>query len=167
MRYIVTPKSSSWRRDLSIKNDKSQEIFRAEGAYLSSQYTLRDVSGNEVAFIQQKTPLWGLSFEVFKNKQSFAFIKKKPFVFFKDVFIVEVKGSETLIVEGDYGYLKYKFHRAEKLIAVSNRKRHSKPHNYMVDILEQDDDLLILACTIMFYLDVIDGSGRGGQGGWI
>lgn len=151
MRYLVTPKASVAGDYLLIKNDDGQDVFWVESGFISPEYYLRDMFGNEVAVIQGKSVLWGMAFEIYKDRRSFAFVKKKLPPFFKDLFTIEVQGTETLIAESDHKYLKYTFHRGGKLIATASPKRGEREHGYIIDIIEQDDDVLILACTLKFY----------------
>jgi uncharacterized protein YxjI len=151
MRYLMKQKLFSLSGAFYIKNDQDQNIFLVEGAAFSfgHQLTFRDMSGNELAFIRQKLLSWGPTYEIYRDGQLFAVVKKELFSFFKHVFTVDVPGPDDLIAEGDFWDLEYTFSRGERTVAMVSRRWFSWADTYGIDITENEDDVLILASTIV------------------
>ena len=101
MRYLLKQKLLSLAGVFHIKNDQDQDVFVVEGQLLSfgHQLTFRDMSGNELAFIRQKLLSWGPTYEIYRDGQLFATVKKELFSFFKHKFTVDVPGPDDLVAE--------------------------------------------------------------------
>ena len=151
MRYLMKQKFFSLGGAFHIKNDHSQDVFSVEGAPLSfgHQLTFRDMSGNELAFIRQKLLSWGPTYEIFRDGQLFAIVKKELFSFFKHVFMVDVPGPDDLTAEGDFWDLEFTFSRGDRTVANVSRQWFSLTDTYGVDIGDDEDDVLILASAIV------------------
>jgi uncharacterized protein YxjI len=134
-----------------IKDDQSQDVFRVEGKVFSfgHQLTFLDMSGQELAFIKQKIFSWGPTYEIYRDGQLFAIVKKKLFSFFKHVFTVDVPGPDDLIAEGDFWDLEFTFSRSAGRVATVSRRWFSLTDTYGVEIVEDEDDVLILASAIV------------------
>jgi uncharacterized protein YxjI len=151
MRYLMKQKFFSLGGAFYIKNDQSQDIFRAEGKVLSfgHQLTFYDMSGNELAFIKQKVFSWGPTYEIYREGQLFAIVKKELFSFFKHVFTIDVPGPDDLVAEGDFWDLEFTFSRGDRRVAVVSRRWFSWTDTYGVEIVEDEDDVLILVSAIV------------------
>ena len=113
------------------------------------QLTFRDMSGNELAFIKQKIFSWGPTYEIYRDGQLFAIVKKELFSFFKHVFTVDVPGPDDLVAEGNFWEVEFIFSRGERQVAVVSRQWFSWTDTYGVEIVENEDDVLILASAIV------------------
>lgn len=151
MRYLMKQKFFSLGGAFYIKNEHGQDVFSVEGAPFSfgRQLTFRDMSGNELALIRQKLLSWGPTYEVYRDGQLFAIVKKELFSFFKHVFTVDVPGPDDLIAEGDFWQLEFTFSRGERTVATVSRQWFSWADTYGVDIVEGEDGVLILASAIV------------------
>src|SRR5882762_9686010 len=132
MRYILKQKLFSIGGVFYIKDDQGQDVFVVEGKVFSfgHQLTFRDLSGNELAFIRQKLLSWGPTYEIYRDDQLFAVVKKELFSFFKHVFTVDVLGPDDLIAEGDFWDLEYTFIRKETAVAMVSRQWFSWTDTY-------------------------------------
>jgi uncharacterized protein YxjI len=135
----------------NIKNDQSRDIFWVEGKAFSfgHQLTFSNMTGNALAFIKQKVFSWGPTYEIYREGQLFAIVKKELFSFFKHVFTIDVPGPDDLVAEGDFWDLEYTFSRGERRVAVVSRQWFSWADTYGVDIVENEDDILILASAVV------------------
>ncbi len=165
MRYLMKQKFFSLGGTFYIKNDQEQDVFQVQGAPFSfgHQLTFRDLSGNELAFIQQKVFSWGPTYELYRDGQLFAVIKKELFSFFKHVFTVDVPGPDDLIAEGDFWELEFTFKRQERVVATVSRQWFSWTDTYGVDIVEDEDDVLILASVVVIDMVRADSSQHAGS----
>ena len=151
MRYILKQKLFSLGGAFYIKDDQGQDVFLVEGKVFSfgHQLSFRDMAGNELAFIQQKLLSWGPTYEIYRDGQLFAVVKKELFHFFKHVFTVDVPGPNDLVAEGDFFDLEFTFRRNEREVAVVSRRWLSLADTYGVDIADDEDDITILASTVV------------------
>lgn len=151
MRYILKQKFFSLGGAFYIKDDQERDVFLVEGKVFSfgHQFTFKDMAGNELAFIRQKVLSWGPTYEIYRDDQLFAIVKKKLFTFFKHIFTIDVPGPNDLVAEGDFMDLEFTFTRNERQVAVVSRQWFSWVDTYGVDIVEGEDDITILASTVV------------------
>jgi uncharacterized protein YxjI len=151
MRYVMKQKIFSLGGTFHIKNEHGQDVFVVEGAPFSfgHQLTFSDTAGGELAFIKQKLLSWGPTYEIYRDGQLFAVVKKELFSFFKHVFTVDVPGPDDLVAEGDFWDLEFAFSRGGQTVAAVSRQWFSWADTYGVDIADGEDDVLILASTIV------------------
>lgn len=151
MRYLMKQKMFSLGGAFHIKNDQGQDVFQVEGKAFSfgHQLTFRDMSGNELAFIRQKLLSWGPTFEIYREGQLYAVVKKALFSFFKHVFTIDVPGPDDLVAEGDFWELEFAFSRGDRVVAVVSRQWFSWADTYGVDIVDGEDDVIILASAVV------------------
>jgi uncharacterized protein YxjI len=151
MRYLLKQKIFSFADRFHIKNEAGRDMFLVEGAVFSfgHQLTFYDMAGNELAFIRQKLLSWGPTYEIYRGGELVAVVKKELFSFFRHVFHVDVPGPDDLIAEGDFWDLEFTFTRGETTVAQVSRQWFSWADTYGLDIAEGEDDVLILASTIV------------------
>jgi uncharacterized protein YxjI len=161
MRYLMKQKFFSLGGAFYIKSEQGQDVFSVESVLLSfgRQLTFRDMAGNELAFIRQKLLSWGPTYEIYRDGQLFAVVKKHLFTFFKHVFTVDVPGPDDLIAEGDLWDLEFTFSRREGVVATVSRQWFSWTDTYGVDIVDGEDDVLILASAIV--IDMVRADSKG------
>lgn len=151
MRYIMKQRLFSWGDDFFIKNESGTDTFFVDGKAFSlgNQLSFQDLGGNELAFIKQKLLSWGPAYEIYRNNQLSALVEKELFTFFKCRFTVDVAGPDDLQAEGDFLEHEYLFNRTGKLVAAVSKQWFSWSDTYGVDIAEGEDDILILASTVV------------------
>ena len=111
--------------------------------------SFQDMDGQELAFIQQKLLAWGPTYEVYRDGELAAVVKKELFTFFKCRFFVDVPGPDDLEVEGDFLDHEYRFMRGQETVAEVSKQWFSWADTYGVDIADGQDDVMILAATVV------------------
>jgi uncharacterized protein YxjI len=151
MRYIMKQKLFSWGDDFIIKDESGGDVFFVDGKAFSfgNQLSFQDLTGNELVFIKQRLLSWGPTYEIYRGDQLNAVIKKELFTFFKCRFIVDVPGPDDLEAEGDFLDHEYEFSRDGNPVATVSKEWFSWSDTYGVDIAEDEDDILILASTVV------------------
>jgi uncharacterized protein YxjI len=160
VRYVLKQRLFSLGGAFNIRNEEGEDVFTAEGAVFSfgHQLTLRDAAGAERAFIRQKLLSWGPTYEIYREGQLFAVVRKELFSFFRHVFTIDVPGPDDLVAEGDFWALEFRFGRGDRTVAVVSRRWFTWADTYGVEILEGEDDVLILASAIV--IDTVRSDGN-------
>lgn len=151
MRYVMKQKLFSWGDDFLIKDESGRDAFFVDGKAFSlgNQLSFQDMAGNELAFIKQKLFAWGPTYEIYREGQLYAIIKKELFTLFKCRFTVDVPGPDDLEAEGDFMDHEYAFTRGGLSVAEVSKQWFSWTDTYGVDIAEGEDDVLIIASTVV------------------
>ena len=150
MRYLMKQKLFSWGDDFVIKDEAGNDAFLVDGKALSlmNQFSFQDMSGKELASIKQEFSL-GATYDIYKGQELWAVVHKKLFTFFNCTFTVNVAGQEDLVAEGNFSDHNYLFRRGDKTVAQVSKEWFTFTDTYGVDVDQKDDDVLILACTVV------------------
>jgi uncharacterized protein YxjI len=159
MRYVMKQKMLCFGNDFAIKDADGREVFFVDGKALSigDQLSFQDMAGNELAFIRQKVLSWKPTYEVHRDGQLYAVIKKK-FTFFRKQFFVDVPGPMDFAVQGDFIDHEYTFTCAGQPVATVSKQWFSWSDTYGIDIADGQDDAVILATAVA--IDLICHSGN-------
>jgi uncharacterized protein YxjI len=151
MIYLMKQKLFSWGDDFVIKDESGQDHFLVDGKAFSlgNQLSFQDMAGNELAFIRQKLLSWGPTYEISKGGQLLATVKKELFTFFRCTFTVDVPGPNDLVAEGDFTDHQYLFTRNGSAVAQVSKQWFAWSDTYGVQVSEGEDDVLILASTVV------------------
>lgn len=151
MRYVMKQKLFCWGDDFTIKDDAGTDRFFVDGKAFSlgKQLSFQDMQGQELAFIRQKLLAWGPTYEIYRDNGLFAVVKKELFTFFHCRFTVDVPGPDDLEAKGDFTDHEYEFWRQSGLRATVSKQWFTWSDTYGVDIAEGEDDILILASTVV------------------
>ena len=151
MRYVMKQKIFALGDDFTIRNESGEDCFLVDGKVftIGAKLSFQDMHGNELAFIKQKLLNWGPTYEIYRNNELVAVVKKKVFTFFKCKFTVDVPGPDDLTAEGSFTDHEYAFSRESCVAATVSKKWFSWSDTYGVDIREGQDDILILASTVV------------------
>jgi uncharacterized protein YxjI len=151
MRYVMKQKLFCWGDDFTIKNEAGQDAFFVDGRAFSigNKLSFQDLQGNELAFIRQKLLAWGPTYEVTRGGQLLAVVKKQLFTLFRCKFTVDVPGPDDLEAQGNFLDMEYSFTRAGRQVAEVSKRWFSWTDTYGVDIAEGEDQVLILAATVV------------------
>jgi uncharacterized protein YxjI len=151
MRYVMRQKLLSWGDDFTIKDASGNDVFFVDGKAFSigSKLSFQDMQGNELAFIKQKLLNWGPTYEISRAGQVVAVVKKQLFALFHHRFTVDVPGPDDLEAKGSFTDHEYTFTRGERTVATVSKKWFSWADTYGVDIADGEDDILILASTVV------------------
>jgi uncharacterized protein YxjI len=126
-------------------------VFFVDGKALSfgDQHSFQDLAGNELASIQQRVLSWGPTYEIYQGGELRAVVKKELFTFFNCRFTVDVPGPDDLEAEGDFLDHEYEFRRGGRSVAKVSKAWFSWTDTYGVEIDGGEDDVLILASTVV------------------
>jgi uncharacterized protein YxjI len=151
MRYVMKQKLFCWGDDFTIKTQDGQDVFFVDGKAFSlgDKLSLQDMQGKELAFIRQKLLAWGPTYEITRNGALAAVVKKHLFTLFRCKFTVDVPGPDDLEAEGSFLDMEYTFARGGKTVAEVSKRWFSFADTYGVDIDGGEDDVLILASTVV------------------
>ena len=155
MPYVMKQKLWSLGADFTIKDAAGQDRFFVDGRALSlgDKLSFQDMAGHELAFIRQKLLAWGPTYELERNGQLVAVVKQKLWTLFRNRFTVDVDADgpspTDLEVQGDFWQHEYTFTRAGQVVATVSKRYFSWTDTYGVDIAPGEDDILILACTVI------------------
>jgi uncharacterized protein YxjI len=154
MLYVMKQKIFSLGDDFIIKDDQGGDMFCVDGRAFSfgDKLSFEDMSGKELAFIRQKVFSWGPTYEIHRDGQLAAVVKKELFTFFKCRFSVDVPGPDDLEAEGDFWDMEYNFMRGGQNVAQVSKKWFSWADTYGVNVSEGQDDVLILASSVVIDL---------------
>ena len=151
MRYVMKQKLFCWGDDFRIKNEAGEDVFFVDGRAFSigNKLLFQDVTGKELAFIRQKMLSWGPTYEISRDGELLAVVKKQLFTLFHCKFTVDVPGPDDLEAQGNFLDMEYKFERGGRGVAEVSKRWFSWSDTYGVDIAEGEDEVLILASTVV------------------
>ncbi|HEX2832396.1 MAG TPA: LURP-one-related family protein [Thermoanaerobaculia bacterium] len=154
MRYVMKQKVFSFGDDFMIRDAEGRDVFFVDGKAFSfgDQLSIRDLSGNEFARIRQRLLSWGPTYEIDRNDTLLAVVKKELFTFFHCRFTVDVEGPDDLQAGGDFFEHEYQFTRGGTPVATVSKQWFSWSDTYGVDVADDEDQLLILASTVVIDL---------------
>ena len=151
MRYVMRQKLLALGDDFQIRDEAGNEVYYVDGRALSfgDKLSFRDAAGTELAFISQRLLAWGPTYEIWRNGELAAVVKKKLFSFFHHRFTVDVPGPDDLEAEGDFTDHEYEFKRGGRVVAVVSKRWFAWTDTYGIDIDEGEDDVLVLASAVV------------------
>jgi uncharacterized protein YxjI len=151
MRYVMKQKLFSWGDDFTIRDAGGRDVFFVDGKgfTLGDQLSFQDMQGHELAFIKQKLLSWGPTYEIHRNGALAAVVKKELFTFIHHRFTVDVPGPDDLEAAGSFTDHEYAFTRGGQTVATVSKQWFSWTDTYGVDVAEGEDDVLILASSVV------------------
>ena len=151
MRYVMKQKLFSWGDDFTIRNEAGKDVYFVDGKAFSigDKLSFRDMKGNELAFIGQKLLSWGATYEIERGGEVVAVVKKKLFSPLHHRFTVDVPGPDDLEAKGSFTDHEYTFTRGDRTVATVSKKWFTWADTYGVDIADGEDDILVLASTVV------------------
>jgi uncharacterized protein YxjI len=154
MIYLMKQKLFAFGNDYVIRDENGREMFLVDGKAwsLGQQLSFQDMSGNELAFIRQQLLAWGPTYEIYRNGQVQAIVKKALFTLFRHRFTVDVEGPDDLVAEGNFLDYEYTFSRGERQVATVSRQFFTLGDTYGIETADGEDDILILASAVVIDL---------------
>jgi uncharacterized protein YxjI len=104
---------------------------------------------NELAYIKQKLLSLAKTYEIYRAGKLAAVVRKSLFTFFHCTFTVDVPGPNDLVAEGSFTDHEYTFTRGDEPVATVSKKWFTFADTYGVEIADGEDDVLILASTVV------------------
>ncbi|HJZ85368.1 MAG TPA: LURP-one-related family protein [Polyangia bacterium] len=154
MRYLLRQKMFALGDDFTIRDADGNEVFFVDGKAftIGDKLSFQDPRGHELAFIKEKVLAWGATYELWRQGQLFAVVKKKKFTLFHCQFFIDVPGPDDLTAQGNFSDHEYTFRRREEEVAHVSKRWFTLTDTYGVDIAEGEDPVLILASTVVIDL---------------
>ena len=151
MRYVMKQKLFSFTDDYKITDADGKDVYYVDGKLLSlgKNLSFQDMEQKELAHIQQKLLNWGPTYEITHNEELVAVVKKELFTFFHCVFHVDEPGHDALTAEGNFNDHEYVFTRAGQPVASVSKQWFTFADTYGVEVDDDEDPVLILACTVV------------------
>ena len=151
MRYVMKQRLFSFGDDFRIHEASGADRFFVDGKAFSfgDKLSFQDMQGNELAFIRQKLLAWGPTYEIYRNGELAAVVKKELFTFFRCSFKVDVPGPGDLEAKGSFLEMEYTFKRGGHTAAEVSKRWFTWTDSYGVDVAEGEDEVLILASTVV------------------
>jgi len=151
MRYIMKQELFTFGDKFEIRQEDGQMAFYVDGEAFSigKKLSFEDPQGNELLFISQKLLSWGPTYELYRGDEHVATIKKELFTFFQCTFDIHSEDQGDLDAKGDFTDHEYTITREGEAVAQISKQWFSWSDTYGVDIAENEDPVLILACTVV------------------
>ncbi|MEN8154972.1 MAG: LURP-one-related family protein [Acidobacteriota bacterium] len=133
-----------------IRDGRGEPVFYIKGKFFTIGEKLKfyDMAGNELLYIKQRLFSLKRQYRIYRGSRQIAKINKKLFSF-KDKFVVDIPGSENYYVRGDFTKHRYSFFRDGRKVAAVSKKWMSISDNYRIEVFRDEDDILILAATVV------------------
>ena len=151
MRYVMRQRLLSFGDDFTIKDDAGRDVYFVDGRALSigDKLSFQDMQGRELAFIRQKLLAWGKTYEIARDGEVVAVVRKKIFTLLRHRFTVDVPGPDDLEAQGDFIDHEYTFRRGDRVVATVSKKWFRLTDTYGVEVAPGEDPVLILASAVV------------------
>jgi uncharacterized protein YxjI len=160
VRYIMQQKFLSLGANFAIKDETGADVYLVHGQpLLGFELSIQDLQGNELAKIHRKLLTFSPTYEIYRNGQLQAVVTKSLFSLFGCRFTIDVPGPNDLEARGDLLDHEYTFVRGERLAATASKQWFSWTDTYGIDVMPDEDDVLILASSVV--IEMASGGGEG------
>jgi len=154
MRYVMRQKVFCLGDDYTIKDESGQDRFIVDGAAFTirDSTSFRDMAGNELCHIHKRLLSLGPTYEIDRGGSTIT-VAKHLFALFKCRFTVDVPGPNDLEAVGNFTDHEYTLTSASgRVVATISKKWFAWTDTYGVEIADGQDDVLILAVTVVIDL---------------
>ncbi len=161
MRYVVREKFFHLGEDSDITDESGNAVFHVDGKVFTihDRLIVSDMSGNEVANIHRRLIALPPTYEIERNGQETAVVRKQLLHLFGDRFTVDIPGPDDLEIQGNIFEHDYTVKRQGQTIATVSKQWISLTDTFGVDIAQGQDDVLILCCVLV--LDLVEDKDHG------
>jgi len=162
MRYVMRQKLLSLADNFTIKNEQEQDVFLVKGKLFSfgDKLSFQDLAGNELVFIDQRLLNWSPTYELWRQAELLAVVKRELFSFIHHRFTVDVPGPNDLEAEGDFLDHEYTIMRGGSVVATVSKRWYSWADTYGIEVADGEDDVLLLATAVVVDMVCHDDSKR-------
>jgi uncharacterized protein YxjI len=155
MRYAMKQKVFCLGDDYRILDEDGRDVYLVDGkafTLLGNRLVFLDRAGAELAEIRQRLLAWGPMYDILRDGEVAATVSKHLFTLLACRFTVDVPGPNDLEASGSLFDYEYQFCRNGRSVATVSKKYFSWTDTYGVDIADDEDDVLILASTVVIDL---------------
>lgn len=152
MRFILKERIFSLRESYYIRNEQGDNLLEVSGRLigLRDKLTLRDLQGNVVATVTKHLIALRPTYTIARPGQPDATVKKDFINILREGFSVDLAGGlPDLRIQGDIFEHNYAILREGVTVAQVAKKWISLRDSYVVDVVEGEDVVLLLACAIV------------------
>jgi uncharacterized protein YxjI len=138
----------------AIRNESGEEVYYVNGEVFSLGHKLsfEDAQGRELLYIRQKLLSFGPTYELFRGEEHVATINKELFTILRCTFDIHVDGHGDLEATGNLTDHEYEVTRGDEPVAQISKEWFTFADTYGVDIDEGEDQVLVLAATVVIDL---------------
>ncbi|MDB5077740.1 MAG: hypothetical protein JWO42_3919 [Chloroflexi bacterium] len=160
MRYIMREKLFALGDDFTVQDAQGQDRYIVDGKVFSIGHKLifREMSGNEVATVHQKVLSLRPTYEITRDRTELAEVRKSFLTFLHERFTVDIPGPDDYNVTGSILEHEYTFERRGKTVARVSKAWVALRDTYGVKVEPGEDDVLILASTVV--IDMVNEDQR-------
>jgi uncharacterized protein YxjI len=150
-RFQMRQKLLAFGDDYIVRDERDVERYFIDGRAFSigDKLSFQDMQKNELAFIRQRLLHWGPTYEILRNGEVVATVKKKLFTLFHCEFTVDVPGPDDLLAEGNFWDHEYEFRRGSKVAARVSKQWFAFRDSYGIEVADEDDDVLVIASAVI------------------
>src|SRR5262245_43862931 len=104
MKYLMRQKIFAIGDDFVIKDETGADRFKVDGKVftIGNKLSFEDLAGRELAFIKQKILSFAPRYEIYRDGNLAAVVKKELFTLFHCKFVVDVPGPNDLEAKGNF-----------------------------------------------------------------
>ena len=142
------------QNDFWVADERGRQIYRVEGRALAfgKNITFYDGRDSELAYISQKLPSRGPTFEIYHGDDLQAIVPRAVVSPMGCRFSVEGVAPDDLHAEGNLLDREYTFSREGKVVGRVSKDWFRTPATYGVFVSAGEDDLLLLAGSMIIDL---------------
>lgn len=154
MRYVLKQRFLCFGNDFHIQDADGNDRFFVDGAAFSlgEKLQLLDMQGQELAYIRQRLLSWGPTYEIYRNDQLAAVVRKELFTFFHCKFEVDGPGNQDFEATGDFMDHEYEIAAPYGVAARVSKRWFSWTDTYGIEIADGQDPVLFLATAVVIDL---------------
>ncbi len=159
-RYRMRQKLVSFGDDYWIENAQGQRVYFVDGKAfrLREHLAFKDMRGNELASIQERVMPIKDTYSIYRNGGVLATVKKALITPLRQRFDIHVAGGEDMEAQGNILDHEYEIQAGRRRVAEVSKKWFRAADTYGVEIAPGNNDILILACTVV--IDMMTDEGR-------
>jgi uncharacterized protein YxjI len=161
-RYLMRQRLFAIGQDFYINDAAGQPRFKIDGKVrlVKESLKFRDMQGNLLYKLDEKVIRIRESFDILNAKdQVVAKVHNAIFDPLRERFTIEIPGGENMLTMGKVIWAQYDILRGQRQVAkISKQFSWIGRDQYVVDVLQGENDCLILAVTVV--IDMMVSNGR-------
>lgn len=159
MKYAIKQKLVSIGDDFDIKDSTGKKIYFVDGKGFTfgADLEIKDMARTSVARIKQKLFTIVPTYRILIGGKEIAVVKKKLFTI-RQTFTILPRGGRMLTATGNLFLYDYQIKRDRQKIAKVSKKIIAFSDSYGVDINDDENQILILASSII--IDIVLHKGK-------
>ncbi|MBE7555235.1 MAG: LURP-one-related family protein [Anaerolineales bacterium] len=149
-RYKLRQRLISLGDDFVIEDEHGQPVYNVDNKLLRIRdtFVITDKEGNEVATIRERMLALRETLDILRGGEAIAVIRKAWFTPLRDKFMIDVKGGDDLVAQGNLLDHEYSIRRGDTVIAQVSKRWFTFRDTYGITINPGEDDGLILAIAV-------------------